>query len=155
MTVSTPPPFVHNSAKRKYSPEEGNDSPLNHSSYHAIHRDISPRLIKKPRPKAISAQSLRGLPPHFLRFSNSLAKTVSRLFEGQRHFDRGDMDVEMTFTDREDGRCTFCESPVDEGLGEEERTCLQCARTVCGKCGVRQYLSEGDYVACLECVQYG
>jgi hypothetical protein len=79
---------------------------------------------------------------------------VSRLFEGQRHYERGDVDVEMIAAD-DVGRCAFCESSVDGGLGEEERTCLQCARIVCGKCGVRQYLSEGDYVACLECVQHG
>jgi len=79
-----------------------------------------------------------------------IAKTVLRLFEGQRHLDRGELDVEMTLPD--ETHCAFCDSSVDAGLPDEESSCLQCARTVCGKCGVRQYLLQGDYVACLECV---
>jgi hypothetical protein len=79
-------------------------------------------------------------------------KTVSRLFQGQRDYDR--RDVEMTAPE-DDERCGFCDSLVETGLSEEEVTCLQCARVVCGKCGVRQYLSNGDFVACLECVRRG
>ena len=57
--------------------------------------------------------------------------------------------------DDNDERCAFCDSLIETGLSEEEATCLQCARVVCGKCGVRQYLSEGDFIACLECVHHG
>ena len=150
MTVSTLPPFIHNSAKRKYSHDDSNDCTYTSTSP-SIHRDISPRLIKKARPKPISSQSLRCFSP-LVTITEFPARTVSRLFEGQRNYQRRDVDVEMTVPN-DANRCAFCESFVDEGLGEEERTCLQCTRTVCGKCGVRQYLSEGDYVACLECVQ--
>ena len=48
--------------------------------------------------------------------------------------------------------CSFCDSLIYTRLSEEDVTCLQCARIVCGKCGVKQYLSEGDFVACLECI---
>lgn len=60
----------------------------------------------------------------------------------------------MTSPEDDCERCSFCESLIEAGLAEEERTCLQCARSVCGKCGVRQYLSEGDFVACLECLHH-
>lgn len=55
----------------------------------------------------------------------------------------------------DDGRCSFCDSPIDMSLLQEEVQCLHCERTVCGRCGIRQYLSEGDYVLCLECVHKG
>jgi len=55
----------------------------------------------------------------------------------------------------DDGRCSFCERVIEGEVNEAERTCLQCGRSVCGQCGVRQYLHEGDFVACLECVQHG
>jgi hypothetical protein len=64
--------------------------------------------------------------------------------------DREDVDVEMG--DGDDAKCDLCEGYVDAGLPETERTCLRCGRMVCGKCGVRQYLHDGDYAACLECV---
>ena len=79
---------------------------------------------------------------------------MSRLFEGQKNYERGDADVEMSLPDS-NGRCSFCETPVDLDLLEEEITCLHCTRIVCGRCGVRQYLSEGDYVVCLECMHLG
>lgn len=60
----------------------------------------------------------------------------------------------MTSPDNDNERCSFCESLIGSEIPEEERTCLQCARSVCGKCGVRQYLSAGDFVACLECVRH-
>ena len=69
-------------------------------------------------------------------------------------YDRGDIDVEMTL-DTEGERCAFCDGVMDTGLPEMERMCLRCRRGVCGKCGVRQYLQDGDFVACLECVLDG
>jgi DNA-directed RNA polymerase subunit RPC12/RpoP len=80
---------------------------------------------------------------------------VRELFQGQRNYDRGNVvDIEMSLDDA--GRCSFCETSVDTTrMAEEEYLCLACGRTVCGKCGVRQYLSEGDYVACLDCVHQG
>lgn len=68
--------------------------------------------------------------------------------------DRGDIGVDMTL-DVEGDRCAFCEAVVDPGLPEMERMCTHCQRTVCGMCGVRQYLHDGDYIACLECVHDG
>lgn len=61
----------------------------------------------------------------------------------------------MDVTSSDNIQCAFCECAVDENLLEDEYSCLRCARIVCSKCGVRQYLSEGDYVACLECVYQG
>jgi len=82
-----------------------------------------------------------------------VAKTVRQLFQGQRNFDSGNVDIEMNMDDA--GHCSFCETVVDMSAGEEEYLCMACGRTVCGKCGVRQYLSEGDYIACLDCVNQG
>ena len=73
------------------------------------------------------------------------------LFQGQWRFDHGNVDVAMTLPE-EGGVCSFCESTIPEVLLEQEVSCLRCARSVCGKCGVRQYLSTGDYIICLECV---
>jgi hypothetical protein len=67
---------------------------------------------------------------------------------------RGDVDVEMAL-DAEGETCAFCDTRVDSGVPEIETTCLRCRRGVCGKCGVRQYLPDGDYVACLECIHEG
>jgi hypothetical protein len=68
--------------------------------------------------------------------------------------DRGDVDVEMV-RDADEGSCDICEGNVDAGLVDTERTCLRCERRVCAKCCVRQYLHDGDYAACLECVHDG
>jgi hypothetical protein len=68
--------------------------------------------------------------------------------------DREDVDMEMVI-EADEGNCDICEGNVDAGLLETERTCLRCGRGVCGKCGVRQYLHDGDYTACLECVHDG
>jgi len=140
MTVPSPPLIPSRPGKRKHTPEASYQSQS--SSLDTPPRpEISPRVTKKSRPKPVNAQALR-------------AKTVSRLFAGQRSYDRGDVDVEMTSPD--DGSCAFCEGTVDMGMGvPDEYLCLRCSRVVCGKCGVRQYLSEGDYVACLECIHAG
>ena len=60
----------------------------------------------------------------------------------------------MTLDDAD--HCSFCEARIDTiAKGEEEYLCLGCERAVCGKCGILQYLSQGDYIACLDCVQQG
>jgi len=65
MTVSSPS-SLHHPGKRKYSPDNYNvsGSPSVHPS---PREEISRRVTKKPRPKVINQQSLRGnlSPPEF------------------------------------------------------------------------------------------
>src|SRR5271170_6642462 len=59
MTVSTPPAINHHPAKRKYGIENGFD-PNFTSSPSPNQDEISPRVIKKLRPKLVTAQSMRS-----------------------------------------------------------------------------------------------
>ena len=62
MTVSSPPPFINRPEKRKYVPDNPYETQFNPSPS-PFHTEISHRVIKKIRPKPITAQSLRGTPP--------------------------------------------------------------------------------------------
>ena len=159
MTVSSPGFTVHQRGKRKHEP----DYPQSQSPYAAsspstppVHEEMSPRVVKKLRPKPINQQSLKGTRAQSPCILSELiiAKTVRELFQGQERYGRGEVDIEMTVDDA--GHCSFCEASLDISTkGEEEYLCLSCGRTVCGKCGVMQYLSQGDYIACLDCVHQG
>src|SRR5271156_4511094 len=148
MTVSSP----HHPGKRKYTPEATNG--FASSPHDSPYSEISPRVIKKLRPKTINPQVLKGISHSSLIRVSRIPKTESKLFEGQRHYDRGEVDIQMT-SPEDGGRCAFCDRVIEAEVTDEERTCLQCARSVCGQCGVRQYLHDGDFVLCLECVQHG
>src|SRR5436853_2250630 len=96
MTVSSPGFTVHRRGKRKHEPDyPQSQSPYDASSPStpAVQEEMSPRVVKKLRPKPINQQSLKGIraQPACIVSKLIIAKTVRELFHGQERYDRGEV----------------------------------------------------------------
>jgi hypothetical protein len=146
MTLSTLSHSLRSHGKRKYPAEMCQNTLINDLRI-SFSEDSFNRLIKKVKLNPVTQAP--GLPSPI--YSLMSAKTLAHFFQGQRDYGKARGDVEMSCEVYEK-ICSFCDGPIDSRLALEETICLQCTREVCGKCSVRQYLSQGDFVACLECI---